>query len=157
MHFSFKFNFVSLPDESSRMLLKRRTLFFGLTDADKRETEIVHNYIVGHRASPNAEYLKRLLTETPLKKYLSSMQKYTYKQQREKHRTALNVKQMEQEYRITQTQAKRLDTCGFSKVTLKRLYKEAPQDFDRAVKRRGVRSKVVREKLHSHYRSTLQV
>ena len=43
MHFSFKFNFVSLPDESSRMLLKRRTLFFGLTDADKRETEIVKN------------------------------------------------------------------------------------------------------------------
>ena len=42
MHFSFKFNFVSLPDESSRMLLKRRTLFFGLTDADMRETEIVN-------------------------------------------------------------------------------------------------------------------
>ena len=35
--------FVSLPDESSRMLLKRRTLFFGLTDADMRETENVNN------------------------------------------------------------------------------------------------------------------
>ena len=31
--------FVSLPDESSRKLLKRHILFFGLTDADMRETE----------------------------------------------------------------------------------------------------------------------
>ena len=35
--------FVSLPDESSRMLLKRRTLFFGLTDADMRETDNVND------------------------------------------------------------------------------------------------------------------
>ena len=37
--------FVSLPDESSRMLLKRRTLFFGLTDADMRETENVNGNV----------------------------------------------------------------------------------------------------------------
>ena len=55
MHFSFKFNFVSLPDESSRMLLKRRTLFFGLTDADKRETEIVNCNVMSSHYSFHAD------------------------------------------------------------------------------------------------------
>ena len=39
--------FASLPDESSRMLLKRRILFFGLTDADMRETENVNGNVSG--------------------------------------------------------------------------------------------------------------
>ena len=52
MHFSFKFNFVSLPDESSRMLLKRRILFFGLTDADMRETENVKGCLTSRYSVP---------------------------------------------------------------------------------------------------------
>ena len=46
VHFYSNLIFVSLPDEGSRMLLKRCILFFGFTDADMRVTENAMQYIV---------------------------------------------------------------------------------------------------------------
>lgn len=78
------------------------------------------------------------------------MPKNSYKEQLKIYKTAKNVQRMQQQYSITQAQAKRLAECGLSKQRLERLYEKAPEDFDRAVQTKGVRSKPLREKLFGH-------
>ena len=59
--------FVSLPDEGSRMLLKRCILFFGFSDADTRVTEnALSSYREAQAVGVGMTAINAKITEAPI-------------------------------------------------------------------------------------------
>lgn len=76
----------------------------------------------------------------------------SYKEQLQNYEHAWDQKEMQGTYDIKYQQAKRLVQCGLSVTRLEELYEDATtdDDFEEAIRAKGVNSKPLREQLLCH-------
>ena len=105
------------------------------------------------RALPFARKLKRLFTRSPLKSLRGDLQTVSYRKVQKDYRRARNARKMGERFSsITQQQASKLAQSRLSIKKLQSIYNEkiSPLDFDKAVRKKGIKSSALRNKIYVH-------
>lgn len=98
----------------------------------------------------DAEHLKQLFTESPLKCLLATMPETSYDQQLQNYERTWDKEMVRVFFEdITPQQAERIVQCGLSAERLQEIYHHAAteDDFDKAIHDKGINSKPLRETL----------